>query len=202
MKKLLLCALGAALLLTGVCFAGDIPGALAYYDDARVYFGEVKSLDDEHITVIQREKIKGPFREGSEATFRYYAGFAESAQPGEIYLCGDFGAEDATNLSIWETTGRDPATLQIVSQDSLSTWMQQILNDGTLAEREQNRLDRLASAIIAAQSVFAPVATATAMTTVPVAAARPISSGWLLMLCGIVLVVAGFVMWYRKKHPK
>ena len=58
----ILLALTAALLMTAsVCFAGDVPESLLGSADAQVYFGEIKSVDDAGVTVIQRKNVQGEF---------------------------------------------------------------------------------------------------------------------------------------------
>ena len=67
-------------------YAGDIPETLLLRDYP-VYFGEVKSIDEDTITIIQIENIKGKFQKNSEITYADYI-FTDSPNIGQIYLCG------------------------------------------------------------------------------------------------------------------
>lgn len=128
------------LLASTSCLAGDIPEGLLMNNTAVVYFGEIKSIEQNTITVIQKQPIKGLFEEGSERT---YSDFVFTGNPivGEIYLCGFY--DEYNPLYIWEVTSFEPKTLQIKTTDNMSTRMQEYLNTGKFEEKEQERLATL-----------------------------------------------------------
>lgn len=138
----ILLALTAALLMTAsVCFAGDVPESLLGSVDAQVYFGEIKSVDDAGVTVIQRKNVKGAFEQDSEQT---YAGteFTESPEPGKTYLCGYL--DENNPLYVWAVTSLDPLELEIEATDGMSERMQEYLNNGEFEQKERERLAALA----------------------------------------------------------
>lgn len=141
MKKLRACVvcLLMGLALTGVCYAGDIPESLLYYDDAQTYFGEVKAVGEKSITVIQRQNIKGEFTQDDEITYKSFE-FTESPEVGEWYLCGFLN--DDNPLSVWKVTGFDPATLEIEPTQAFALTMQTYLNEGEFAKKEEERLEK------------------------------------------------------------
>lgn len=138
-KKIVRCALCLVILLltSTICLAGDVPEGLLMNNTAEVYFGEIKSIEQNTITVIQKQSIKGLFKEGSE---RIYSDFAFTGNPivGETYLCGFY--DEYNPLYMWEVTSFEPKTLQIKTTDNMSTRMQEYLNTGKFEEKEQERL--------------------------------------------------------------
>lgn len=144
MKKLLICVFSIAVLLftTIACYAGDIPETLLFCDSCQVYFGEVKSIEDDTITVIQKQNIKGDFLENREITYQEFA-FTISPEIGETYLCGYF--DENNPLYIWEVTSLEPKTLKIENTDDMSKRMQEYLNDGKFEEKEAERLSEIKS---------------------------------------------------------
>ena len=128
------------LLASTSCLAGDVPEGLLMNNTAEVYFGEIKSIEQNAITVIQKQSIKGLFEEGSERT---YSDFAFTGNPivGETYLCGFY--DEYNPLYMWEVTSFEPKTLQIKTTDNMSTRMQEYLNTGKFEEKEQERLAAL-----------------------------------------------------------
>ncbi len=144
MKKLLFCmmCLFSLFAITGVCYAGDIPETLLNDNSAQVYFGEVKSVDEESITVIQRDNIKGTFSKDSEHTYGQFV-FTEAPKKGTTYLCGYI--DENNPLYIWEISGTDTKTLEISSTDDMSKRMQDYLNDGKFEKMEAQRLSEESS---------------------------------------------------------
>ncbi|MDY3928660.1 MAG: hypothetical protein SOZ34_04760 [Clostridia bacterium] len=132
-----------AVLFPVFAFAGSVPEDLLYTDYAEVYFGEVKSVEGDRITVIQRKNIKGAFEEGRTIEYQKFA-FTKNPKVGEIYLCGYF--DENNPLDIWQVTSLDTASLKILNDDDMSKRMQKYLNDGLfdeqnakLAENDENK---------------------------------------------------------------
>lgn len=142
MKKLFLCVMCMFILLSisTVCYAGDIPESLLGDDSSQVFFGEVKSVDGESITVIQHQNIKGEFSKDSEITYTEFA-FTDSPKIGEIYLCGFF--DENNPLYVWEVSSLETKNLQITNTDDMSKRMQEYLNDGKFEEKEEERLSKI-----------------------------------------------------------
>lgn len=116
-----------------VSYAGDIPETLLL-KDYPVYFGEVKSIDGDTITIIQIENIKGKFQKNSEITYADYV-FTDSPNIGQIYLCGYI--DENNPLYIWEVDCYDTATLKITNTDNMSKRLQEYLNSGAFDEAEE-----------------------------------------------------------------
>ncbi|HWQ74201.1 MAG TPA: hypothetical protein VN441_02685 [Syntrophomonas sp.] len=140
MKKLLSFIVGIFILLSlsTVCYAGSIPEDLLYDDSAQVYFGEVKNVDGDNISVIQRKNIKGDFTQDRELTYKGFT-FTNSPEIGATYLCGYF--DENNPLYVWDVTSLDTQTLTIKNTDDLSKRMQEYLNDGKFDEKEKERLE-------------------------------------------------------------
>lgn len=111
------------------CLAGDIPEALLS-GNYPVYFGEVKEVNTDSITIVQTTKIKGEFSDGKEITYPDYI-FTDSPKIGEIYLCGYI--DENNPLYIWEVDCYDTSSLVISNVDDMSKRMQKYLNDGLFA---------------------------------------------------------------------
>lgn len=140
MKKLLSFIVGIFILLSlsTVCYAGSIPEDLLYDDSAQVYFGEVKNVDGDNISVIQRKNIKGDFTQDRELTYKRFT-FTNSPEIGATYLCGYF--DENNPFYVWDVTSLDTQTLTIKNTDDLSKRMQEYLNDGKFDEKEKERLE-------------------------------------------------------------
>lgn len=131
------------LFIVMVCYAGDIPESLLNNDNAQVYFGEISDIDDESITVIQRQNVKGNFSEGSEQVYEDY--LFEDPIIGKTYLCGFL--DEQNPLYIWEVSSFDLNELEIIDESKefeMTKRMQKYLNDGMFTEKEQERLVNLA----------------------------------------------------------
>ena len=141
MKKLFVCVLSLVTLLsiTITCYAGDIPETLLGVDSCQVYFGEVKNIDGDTITVIQKQNIKGDFCENREYTYPEFT-FTDSPVIGEVYLCGYF--DENNPLYIWEVTSLEIEDLEIINTDDMSKRMQEYLNEGQFEKKENERLLR------------------------------------------------------------
>ena len=116
-----------------ISYAGDVPETLLL-KDYPFYFGEVKSIDGDTITIIQIENIKGIFQENSELTYTDYV-FTDSPNIGQIYLCGYINENNP--LYIWEVDCYDTASLKITNTDNMSKRMQEYLNSGAFEEAEE-----------------------------------------------------------------
>ncbi|MCM1253209.1 MAG: hypothetical protein NC321_10340 [Clostridium sp.] len=113
-----------------VCLAGDIPETLLQ-KDYPVYFGEVKSVDDERITIIQRQPIKGNYMQDREISYDSFI-FTDSPVVGDIYLCAYINENNP--LYLWEVDCYDTSILTIANTDNMSKRMEQYLNDGLFDE--------------------------------------------------------------------
>lgn len=144
MKKLLTCLFSVIVLLftSTVCYAGSVPEDLLISDSSYVYFGEIKKVDGDNITVIQKENIKGDFEENREITYPEFA-FAGSPEIDETYLLGYF--DENNPLYVWEVTNLTTKTLKIKSTDDMSKRMQEYLNDGKFEEKEVERLTKMSA---------------------------------------------------------
>lgn len=120
---------------TFVSYAGDIPETLLQ-KDYPVYFGEVKSVTEENIQIIQIQNIKGDFEKNRELTYSDYT-FTDSPKAGQIYLCGY--VDENNPLYIWEVDCLDTSVLTITNTDDMSKRMQEYLNDGLFEEAQAAR---------------------------------------------------------------
>lgn len=141
------CIFGCIIILFAALFinpatslAGSIPEDLLHDEECQVYFGEVKSVDGEGITIIQVQNIKGSFTADSEIAYPDYI-FTEAPEPGKVYLCGYF--DENNPLNIWEVDCCDTSSLKISNTDAMSKRMQEYLNEGLFEEAEAERLANL-----------------------------------------------------------
>lgn len=125
-----------SMMMPVTCLAGDIPESLLYDENCPVYFGEVKSVDGESITIIQVQNIKGDFAEDSVITYPRFT-FTKDPKAGQIYLCGYF--DENNPLYIWEVDCYDTGSLKISNTDDMSKRMQGYLNEGLFEEAEAKR---------------------------------------------------------------
>lgn len=141
MKKFLYIIVGMLIfvLISTVCYAGSVPEDLLFKDSTQVYFGKVKNVDGDSITVIQQKNIKGEFTQDSELTYKSFT-FNNSPKIGSTYLCGYYDQNNP--LYIWDVTSLDTKTLKIKSTDDMSKRMQEYLNDGKFEEKEKERLTK------------------------------------------------------------
>lgn len=184
---------------TTVCYAGSIPEDLLYDDASQVYFGEIKSVDGERITVIQHQNIKGDFLKDSERTYASFM-FTDSPETGKIYLCGYY--DENNPLYVWEVTSLDTSELEIINTDSLSEKMQEYLNDGLFEEEEKERLSAMDSVTVTQalpkQTVSASEPDTSVQTVDP--ETESYSFALPMILCGAVLIIGTvFVVWKKRK---
>lgn len=145
MRKLFAVVMGIIVLVYSsvVCYCGDIPEALLETDSSMVYFGRVKNVNDESITVVQCKNIKGDFFEGRELTYRKYGLMktvygVDNPVEGEMYLCGY--TDDNNPLNMWKVSSMQPENLVVESDNDMARRLNEYLNSGKFAEKEKERL--------------------------------------------------------------
>ena len=135
---------------TTAVFAGSIPEDLLYYDKAQVFFGELVSVsaDDETVTVLPTQKIKGDVDIGAEQKYQKDVVALGRFIPkvGDIYLMGHYN--DHNPLYLFRTTSTDQRTLTITNNtgSGMEERMQEYLNNGDFEKAEYKRLVKLGSA--------------------------------------------------------
>lgn len=186
-----------------VCYAGAIPESLLSDDNAQVYFGEIKSVDGESITIIQRQNIKGDFTKDGEVTYEEF-GFTDAPEVGKQYLCGFL--DDNNPVYIWEVTSFDTTTLEIKNNDDMSQRMQEYINNGDFAENEQERVLDIdnSKAILppAEKDTTAPSIDINnqAPTNLPTEADDNSLSILVWIVCGCLVVGLAILFWKKRKH--
>lgn len=209
MKKILISFMSLIFILslTMVCYAGDIPESLLDTDSAQVYFGEIKSIDGDKITVIQRQNVKGEFSEGSEYIYEKF--LFEDPVVGETYLCGFLNKQNP--LYIWEVSGLELSNLKIVGTQEgyeMTQRMEKYLNDGTFAEKEQERLSKLetSSALETTDSVMETSPQQSEITNAADTTNSSIpaddSGNGIIFVVGIlaaIIIIGSLAFWKRKK---
>ena len=149
MKKLL-CLIGLVTLMSIMSvsvFGGDIPNSYLVEDDAQVYFGEVKEFTKNTVTIIQKENIKGEFKQDSEYTYeRKDFTTHKELEIGKIYLCTVIPTETYIHIAIWDVTSTDTKTLEVTEDHTFAYDMQQALNKGSFEKAEQKRLAKIEQA--------------------------------------------------------
>lgn len=199
MRKHLLCVIGLFILLsaTSVCRAGSVPEDLLSSNDAQIYFGEVKSVDGDSLTVIQRQNIKGEFAQDSEITYPKFL-FNSSPEIGKWYLCGYY--DEINPLYMWEVTGFNPKTLEIKilsRHDSMAQRMQEYLNDGSFEKKELERLAALKEPVLSSPPAVAATQAAArpSQHVIPIYAERSAVPAFVWILCTALL--SGAVVFLR-----
>ena len=206
MKKRLFCVLSMLVLfsVTTVCYAGSIPESLLHEASSQVYFGEIKSVDGESITIIQRQKIKGEFSEDREVTYAGFSStdltFTDSPKIGEIYLCGFINENNP--LYIWEVTDFETEDPKIKNADDQSKRLMEYLNTGKFEEQEKERNTAISASSGAGLSSEGPASEITgssAERTDDITAQGNVFS-FVLIIAGIILI--GIVFLYYRKRKK
>jgi hypothetical protein len=199
MKKLLPFIVGIFILLSlsTVCYAGSIPEDLLNDDSAQVYFGEVKNVDGDSISVIQRKNIKGEFTQDRELIYKEFT-FTNSPEIGATYLCGYF--DENNPFYVWDVTSLDTKTLTIKNTDDLSRRMQEYINAGKFEEKEKERLE----SSNAKNNVASNESTTTIIDDNPDQTQNTSDTGnsyrIILILCAAVLI--GIIFFVRTKRKK
>lgn len=123
-------------------FAGDIVTPLMTQDNAQVYFGEVKSITDSAVTIIQKKNVKGEFKQDNEYEYeRKDFTTRKDLETGKVYLCAV--SETRDNLMLWEVTSTDTKTLKVLGDDAFAGVMQQYINEGMFEKAESERLAKI-----------------------------------------------------------
>lgn len=139
MKKILVLVLslvfGLMNLLT--CYAGDIPEGLLGDENTLVFYGEVKEISENSITVVVSENIKGVAMIGDAYSYDEWI-FTENPVVGEIYLCGYY--DENNPLSIWEIERKEDGKIDIIKSDNMCDRMENYINDGDFAKAQADLL--------------------------------------------------------------
>lgn len=210
MKKILLSLISLMFIvsLTMVCYAGDIPESLLDTDSSQVYFGEIKSIDGDRITVIQRQNIKGEFSEDSEHTYEKF--LAQTPAVGETYLCAFLNEHNP--LYIWEVSSFELSNLKIVGAEEGSEMIQRMekyLNDGTFTKKEQERLSKLktSSTLETANNVVDTSSQQSEITNADITAnsSNPTDGSqnaiiFVVAVLAVIAIIGSLVFWKRKKN--
>lgn len=182
-----------------VCHAGSVPEDLLNADSAQVYFGEVKSVDDGSITVIQKKSIKGEFVKDRELIYQSFA-FTDSPETGTTYLCGYF--DENNPLYVWEITGTDTKTMTLQNTDDMSKRMQEYLNKGEFEEKEKERLAGESTKDEPETASGEPVTAVISESPGAALDARGMENSYpmILALCGAILIGAIFFIRIKGKN--
>lgn len=201
MKKFFYIIVGMIIFISisTVCYAGSVPEDLLYEDYTQVYFGKVKNVDGDSITVIQQKNIKGKFTQDSELTYKSFA-FTNSPKIDRMYLCGYY--DENNPLYIWDVTSLDTKTLKIKSTDGMSKRMQEYLNAGKFEEKEKEKLTKTDTKDENELSTSEPTTAIIANNTNQTYNDSSIGTSYLIILiiCGSVLI--GIVLFVRTKRKK
>lgn len=119
------------------CYAGDIPEGLLGDENTLVFYGEVKEISENSITVVVSENIKGVAIIGDSYTYDEWI-FTEYPVVGEIYLCGYY--DENNPLSIWEIERKEDGKIDIIKSDNMCDRMENYINDGDFAKAQADLL--------------------------------------------------------------
>ncbi len=134
-KRLLFSSLILIVLLFPMnVFAGDIPEALLWSDDAQIFFGEVLDYhpDKENPTIVVSpvKKIKGDVKEGTQQIYeRPYPIGDFQVMKDQIYLFTYY--DDNNYIDFFEVTTLDTRTLKLRNVEG-DMWkrLEKYMNDG------------------------------------------------------------------------
>ena len=146
MKKIvsLIGVIATFLTMSVSVFAGDIISTYLVKDDAQVFFGEVKDVTNNTVTIIQNKNVKGEFKQDSEYTYeRKDFTTHKELEIGKIYLCTVIPTETYIHIRIWEVTSTDTKTLEVIEDHTFAYDMQQALNKGSFEKAEEKRLAKI-----------------------------------------------------------
>lgn len=130
-------------------YAGSIPEDLLHYDDAQIFFAEVKDVyypDGEvpYVEVLPWKVIKGEVEMHPEIRIVYYNPNAVGdfkVKSGENYLFTYFDENNPTD--IFQVTSYDTSTLKLKNvQGDMWKRFEKYLNEGRYLEAEQERINR------------------------------------------------------------
>lgn len=197
MKKLvgLIGVIAIVLTMSVSVFAGDIVSPLMTQDNAQVYFGEVKELTDDTVTIIQKKNIKGEFKQDIEYEYeRKDFTTREELEIGKVYLCAV--SETRDNLMIWEITSTDTKTLKVLGDHTFAGEMQQYINEGMFEKAEQERLAKIEQSAQPDSSSTSVIGGADEPTDIVV---KSNVNVWLVVGIGTLVLLLVIVFIIRKK---
>ena len=139
MKKILVLIYSLVFCLMNLltCYAGDIPEGLLGDENTLVFYGEVKEISENSITVVVSENIKGVAMIGDAYSYDEWI-FTEHPVVGEIYLCGYY--DENNPLSIWEIERKEDGKIDIIKSDNMANRMEEYINDGDFAKAQADLL--------------------------------------------------------------
>lgn len=146
MKKLIsfISMIAIMLSMTLTAFAGDIPEALAFEDDAKIFIGTLKDfrLDSSDskvldVQVLPTRKIKGEVAINELQTYKM-CHFGKLVQKEKEYL---FGWLSDDSVWAYEIGSYDEKEIKIETYDDFAERIQDYLDEGIYARAEQERAD-------------------------------------------------------------
>ena len=144
MKRIisLLGIIGIILSMTLTAFAGDVPEALSYEDDAKIFIGTLKDfkLDSDKpkvldVQVLPTRKIKGDVAINELQTYKM-CHFGKLVQKEKEYL---FGWLSDDSIWAYEIISYDEKEIKIETYDEFAKRIQDYLDEGLYARAEQER---------------------------------------------------------------
>ncbi|MBQ4528040.1 MAG: hypothetical protein II998_08205 [Clostridia bacterium] len=169
MKKII-CLLSIVLLMlsmTVTAFAGDVPEALGYEDDAMVFVGTLidysASAESEseilNAKVMPVLKIKGDVEPGKSQTYDLCYFGSATVQKGKDYL---FGWLSDSSVWVYEIESNDENGIKLKNTDEFSERIQDYLDEGLYERLEEERSS------IGEQICFADYIKESSLTQIPV----------------------------------
>ena len=143
MKKIIaiLLVISALLLSCLPVLAGDVPEALSYEDEAKVFIGTLVEVTDEkpyQVTVLPILKIKGEVKTGVEETYSScYFPKATPKQGAEYF----FGCFDDDEVYAYEVKNRTEDQITLYITDEFSERIQNYLDEGLYERAEIDRVN-------------------------------------------------------------
>ena len=159
MKKIisLIGAIAIILSMSLTAFAGDIPEALSYEDDAKIFIGTLKdfNLDSSKpkvldVQVLPTRKIKGDVAINELQTYEQ-CHFGKLVQKEKEYL---FGWLSDDSVWAYEIISYNEKEIKIETYDEFAERIQNYLDEGLYARAEQERSD-IGNQISFAEFLFA-----------------------------------------------
>ncbi len=144
MKKLtaLIFAVWMIALLCVPAFSGDIPEALSYEDDAKVFIGTLlnfsnsplsNSETEKEVTVLPTLKIKGDVEVGKDDSYEYCSFGKDVPEAGAEYL---FGWLSNTSVYAYKVASRTEDEITLHITDEFSERIQNYLDEGLYEKSE------------------------------------------------------------------
>ncbi len=149
MKKYIcfICTVILSLSLAVPVMAGDIPEALSYEDDAKVFIGTLlnftnspvgNSSDEKDVTVLPTLKIKGEVEVGVDDTYECCYFVKTTPQKGAEYF---FGWLSNTEVYAYEVKSRTDDKITLHVTDEFSERIQNYLDEGLYKQAETARVN-------------------------------------------------------------